>query len=73
MTEVFRVGRGAPEVANIFILNYRRWLDPASISDYTYFVLPTEGCFANVTNAGKDAMDAERRADERLLSAFAKA
>jgi hypothetical protein len=40
--------------------NFSKPLDPVMISDYTHYVLShSEGRFANVTNAGQDAMDVE--------------
>jgi hypothetical protein len=47
---------GPPKIFSEFQKNL---LTPAAISDYTYSVPPEEGCFANVTNAGWDAVDAD--------------
>jgi hypothetical protein len=51
----------------------KRCLTPHPNHFYTHAVLShSEGRYAIVTDAGQDAMDARRRADERLLLRTAK-
>jgi hypothetical protein len=46
--------------------NFSKALDATRISDYTYFVPSHRGALRNVTDAGRDAVDADGAFDEAL-------